>query len=159
MTGGQAGRSVRPLSYETHVLDAAPRHFVSRSEGQRTPLSLRGFTTGDELGDRGESVSLIASGPRAPRAQSSQSSQPPPTHVGRRRASDRCGLVVTFEEREQQPLPSSLPRPPTSWGEPYRHLASEVEVEPDLGKAFALAAEFLDPILGGHDSRRLLATV
>jgi len=65
-------------------------------------------------------------------------------------ASLRKALVVTFEEREQQPLPSSLPPPPTSWEEPYRRLASEVEVEPALDKAFAEAAAFLDPILVGR---------
>ena len=74
-------------------------------------------------------------------------------------ASLRKALVVTFEEREQQPLPTSLPPPPTSWEEPYRRLASEVEVEPALDKAFAEAAAFLDPILVGRadgewDSRR-----
>jgi Nucleotidyl transferase AbiEii toxin, Type IV TA system len=65
-------------------------------------------------------------------------------------ASLRKALEVTFAEREQQPLPSSLPPPPASWTEPYRRLASEVEVEPDLDKAFALASEFLDPILASH---------
>lgn len=65
-------------------------------------------------------------------------------------ASLRNALVVTFEERQQQPLPSSLPPPPTSWEEPYYRLASEVEVEPALDKAFADAAAFLDPILAGR---------
>lgn len=65
-------------------------------------------------------------------------------------ASLRKALVVTFAEREQQPLPSSLPPPPTSWEEPYRLLASNVEVEPALDKAFAEAAAFLDPILAGR---------
>jgi hypothetical protein len=74
-------------------------------------------------------------------------------------ASLRAALVVTFDEREQQPLPSSLPPPPTSWEEPYRRLASEVEVEPALDKAFAEAAALLDPILaaradGEWDPRR-----
>jgi Nucleotidyl transferase AbiEii toxin, Type IV TA system len=65
-------------------------------------------------------------------------------------ASLRNALEVTFGQRGQQPLPSSLPPPPASWEEPYRRLASEVEVEPDLDKAFAFAAELLDPILAGH---------
>ena len=60
-------------------------------------------------------------------------------------ASLRKALEVTFGQREQQPLP-----PPASWEEPYRRLASEVEVEPDLDEAFALATEFLDPILAGR---------
>jgi hypothetical protein len=65
-------------------------------------------------------------------------------------ASLRKALVATSEEREQQPLPSSLPPPPTSWEAPYRRLASEVQVEPVLDKAFAEAAAFLDPILAGR---------
>jgi hypothetical protein len=67
-------------------------------------------------------------------------------------ASLRDALELTFGQRGQQPLPSSLPPPPTSWADPYRRLASEVEVEPALDKAFALAAEFLDPILAGRSA-------
>ena len=68
-------------------------------------------------------------------------------------ASLREALEITFREREQQPLPASLPQPPESWHEPYRRLAIEVDVEPDLNNAFAEAAAFLDPILArttGH---------
>ena len=64
-------------------------------------------------------------------------------------ASLREALEVTFRQREQQPLPASLPQPPESWREPYRRLASEVDVEPGLDNAFAEAAAFLDPILAG----------
>jgi hypothetical protein len=62
----------------------------------------------------------------------------------------RSALDTTFGGRELQPLPSSLPSPPVSWDEHYRRLAAEVEVEPDLNKAFAEAAAFLDPILAGR---------
>ncbi|MGD0713270.1 MAG: nucleotidyl transferase AbiEii/AbiGii toxin family protein [Gaiellaceae bacterium] len=62
----------------------------------------------------------------------------------------RNALDVTFGQRQQQSLPSSLPPPPESWREPYRRLATEVDVEPDLDKAFASAAEFLDPIIAGR---------
>lgn len=65
-------------------------------------------------------------------------------------ASLREALEATFEQREQQPLPSSLPAPPVSWREPYRRLAAQVAVEPELDKAFAEATEFLDPILAGR---------
>jgi hypothetical protein len=62
----------------------------------------------------------------------------------------RNAIEVTFGQREQQPLPARLPPPPSSWKEPYRRLATEVSVEPELDKAFAQAAEFLDPILAGR---------
>lgn len=65
-------------------------------------------------------------------------------------ASLRNALEVTFGQRDQQTMPASLPPPPSSWEEPYRRLATEVDVEPALDKAFAAAAEFLDPILAGR---------
>jgi len=65
-------------------------------------------------------------------------------------ASLRNALEVTFGQRDQQTMPASLPPPPSSWEEPYRRLATEVDLEPALDKAFAAAAEFLDPILAGR---------
>jgi hypothetical protein len=62
-------------------------------------------------------------------------------------ASLRKALETTFEQREQQPLPSGLPAPPAGWQEAYARLAAGVAVEPELGKAFSEAAAFLDPIL------------
>jgi hypothetical protein len=59
-------------------------------------------------------------------------------------------LEQTFAERARQPLPTSLPPPPTTWADPYKRLATTVEVESDLSAAFARAAAFLDPVLGGH---------
>jgi hypothetical protein len=59
-------------------------------------------------------------------------------------------IEATFAQRGQQPLPASLPSPPDAWREPYRRLAAEVDVEPDLDNAFAEAAAFLDPILAGR---------
>jgi len=62
----------------------------------------------------------------------------------------RNALESTFGPRGLQPLPPGLPPPPASWEEPYRRLATEVGVEAELGKAFASAANFLDPILAGR---------
>jgi predicted nucleotidyltransferase component of viral defense system len=62
----------------------------------------------------------------------------------------RDALQSTFAERARQPLPSSLPPPPTTWADPYRRLATTVEVESDLSTAFARAAAFLDPVLASH---------
>ena len=49
-------------------------------------------------------------------------------------------------------LPSSLPAAPADWADPYRRLAAEVGVEPDLTAAFVQAAAFLDPILAGRST-------
>ncbi len=62
----------------------------------------------------------------------------------------RNAFEVTFAQREDQALPSSLPPPPAGWREAYGRLATDVGVEPDLDKAFASAAEFLDPVLAGR---------
>jgi len=62
----------------------------------------------------------------------------------------RGALQSTFAERARQPLPISLPPPPTTWADPYKRLATTVEVECDLSAAFARAAVFLDPVLAGH---------
>ncbi len=62
----------------------------------------------------------------------------------------RNAFEVTFAQRKDQALPSSLLPPPAGWREPYRRLATEVEVESELDKAFASAAEFLDPVLAGR---------
>jgi len=62
----------------------------------------------------------------------------------------RNAFEVTFAQREDQPLPSSLPPAPAGWRVPYGRLATEVDVEPELDKAFASAAAFLDPILAGR---------
>ncbi len=62
----------------------------------------------------------------------------------------RNAFEVTFAQREVQALPSSLPPPPAGWREPYRRMATEVDVEPELDEAFASAAEFLDPVLAGR---------
>ena len=59
----------------------------------------------------------------------------------------REALETTFRDRAQQPLLSSLPPPPENWREPYRRLATEVDVEAELDNAYAEAAAFLDPIL------------
>ena len=64
----------------------------------------------------------------------------------------RQALEATFAEREHQPLPTSLPPPPSAWTEPYRRLATEVEIEPDLSAAYIQAAAFLDPILAGRSN-------
>jgi len=62
----------------------------------------------------------------------------------------RHALEATFGQRELQQLPSSLPPPPASWLEAYGRLATDLEVDAELDKAYVTAAEFLDPILAGR---------
>ena len=62
----------------------------------------------------------------------------------------RHALQSTFAERARQPLPTALPPPPATWVDPYKRLATTVEVESNLSAAHARAAAFLDPVLAGH---------
>ncbi|MFN8224419.1 MAG: nucleotidyl transferase AbiEii/AbiGii toxin family protein [Gaiellales bacterium] len=59
----------------------------------------------------------------------------------------RGTIVRLFEARATHDLPSSLAAPPSEWSIPYRALAVEVGVDPDLTVGHRLAAAFLDPIL------------
>jgi hypothetical protein len=59
----------------------------------------------------------------------------------------RRALENTFGSRQDQPLPTSLPEPPSSWIDPYRQLATGVGIEVELSVAFLQAATFLDPVL------------
>ena len=58
-------------------------------------------------------------------------------------------IVRTFSERETHELPASLPAPASDWAPPYRALATEVGLDPDLASGHRAAAAFLDPILAG----------
>jgi len=62
----------------------------------------------------------------------------------------RMALVGVFEGRRQHVLPDRLPPPPTEWAVPYRKLAKEVGVDPNLRGGYAEAAAFLDPVLAGR---------
>ena len=62
----------------------------------------------------------------------------------------RHALESTFAERARQPLPSSLPPPPSTWADPYKRLAKTVNIEPNLSAAFTRAAAFLDPVLASR---------
>lgn len=66
----------------------------------------------------------------------------------------RSALVGVFEGRRQQGLPDRLPPPPTDWAVPYRKLAKEVGVDPDLRAGYAEAAALLDPILADRATGR-----
>jgi predicted nucleotidyltransferase component of viral defense system len=59
-------------------------------------------------------------------------------------------LRLIFDQRERQRLPQSIPKPPPDWSVPYRRLAAELGLPPDLASAHAAAAAFLDPVLAAR---------
>jgi hypothetical protein len=61
-------------------------------------------------------------------------------------------IVHLFEARATHDIPSSMPAPPLEWSVPYRALAEEVGLDPDLSVGHSLAATFLDPILAAEPS-------
>ena len=61
----------------------------------------------------------------------------------------RAALVGVFEGRRQHPLPNTRPPPPTEWTVPYRKLATQVGINPELQSGYLEAAELLDPVLAG----------
>jgi predicted nucleotidyltransferase component of viral defense system len=65
-------------------------------------------------------------------------------------ASDlRDALEGTLENRGLQPVPPSVPEPPTVWRRPFRDLAGTVGAPADLRTAHAVATGMLDPVLDG----------
>lgn len=61
----------------------------------------------------------------------------------------REAIEATFAHRGTHPAPTQLPPPPREWATAYRRMAIEVGLEPDVHSGHRLAAEFLDPVLGG----------
>lgn len=63
-------------------------------------------------------------------------------------------LATTFEGRASQPLPDTVPSPPSSWVRPYAELAREVGVMTDVDAGHAATADLLDPVLGSDAEGR-----
>jgi hypothetical protein len=59
-------------------------------------------------------------------------------------------IVRLFDARATHELSTSLPAPPREWAVPYRALAEEVGLDPDLSLGHRVAAGFLDPILAAE---------
>jgi predicted nucleotidyltransferase component of viral defense system len=62
----------------------------------------------------------------------------------------RAALIGIFEGRRQHPLPRQLPPPPADWTVPFRKLARDVGLSPDLNAGYLVAGSMLDPILAGR---------
>jgi hypothetical protein len=56
-------------------------------------------------------------------------------------------IDATFNKRSSQQVPTSLPTPPTEWISPYRQLAIDTGLDPDITVGYAIAARFLEPVL------------
>lgn len=72
-------------------------------------------------------------------------------HSSQLQAGDlREALTRTFESRQSQSLPKDLPKPPDGWRVPYRRMATDLGLDPDLDAGHAQAARFLNPVLSGQ---------
>jgi Nucleotidyl transferase AbiEii toxin, Type IV TA system len=59
-------------------------------------------------------------------------------------------IARLFEARATHDIPSSVPAPPFEWAVPYRALAEEVGLAPDLSVGHRRAAAFLDSVLAAR---------
>lgn len=62
-------------------------------------------------------------------------------------------IVRVFDTRATHELPRSVPAPPREWAQPYRALAEEVGLDPDLAVGHYRAAAFLDTVLAPEPGR------
>jgi hypothetical protein len=61
----------------------------------------------------------------------------------------RRALESVFSARATYALPSALPPPPNTWRVPYRTIAREMDLDPNLSVGYDQARAFLNPILIG----------
>ncbi|MBS1886477.1 MAG: nucleotidyl transferase AbiEii/AbiGii toxin family protein [Actinobacteria bacterium] len=59
-------------------------------------------------------------------------------------------IASIFDHRETHSPPQALPMPPSEWARPFRRLAEEVGISPELAAGHREASSMLDPILGGE---------
>ena len=59
----------------------------------------------------------------------------------------RAALERTFARRGTHPIPETLPAPPNQWTVPYRALASQAKITPDLTNGFSKVLNCLHSIL------------
>lgn len=60
-----------------------------------------------------------------------------------------AAIAEVFSERAAPVVPRSLPTPPAGWARPYRVLAVQVGLRPELAAGHRRAAALLDPVLQG----------
>jgi predicted nucleotidyltransferase component of viral defense system len=61
----------------------------------------------------------------------------------------RIALESTFHERDRQPLPTTLPPPPSVWAQSYAAQARDLDLPTDLATAHKNAAGLIDPVFRG----------
>jgi predicted nucleotidyltransferase component of viral defense system len=61
-------------------------------------------------------------------------------------------IAETFSDRDGEP-PKSLPQPPDDWRVPYRKLANEVGLDPEIEAAYQLVRRWIDPLVSGSVER------
>ncbi len=59
-------------------------------------------------------------------------------------------LVVTFTARKRHAPPSAIPTPPADWRRQFEKGAKEAGLDPDMARAHALVAAWLDSVLRGE---------
>jgi hypothetical protein len=59
----------------------------------------------------------------------------------------RMAIESTFASRGKPATPTALPAPPGAWLTPYRRLATDTGLDPDIASGHSVAARFLGPIL------------
>lgn len=62
-------------------------------------------------------------------------------------------IGTTFGVRDTHRIASNIPEPPGEWVLPYREMAIEVGIDPDVTEGYRIAAAFFDPLLAGDAAR------
>lgn len=66
----------------------------------------------------------------------------------------QLGLSETFGRRGTHERPDRIPRPPSDWATPYRRMALEIGLPPNLGDGYLAAQQLLDPSLANETANQ-----
>lgn len=61
-----------------------------------------------------------------------------------------AAIAETFGRRGAHGVPDLVPPPPAEWRTPYRRMATEIDLDPNLDSGYQCAGRFLDPVLSGE---------